>query len=162
MWQNVTVRARAQSWFGQALASTSTNLYVIENGALTALRYCNGIHNKIVRPYLGAIGPEFILMGDNAGPHCAHLTNVYLKHETIVRMDWPAQPQDLNQIEHARDILQHVISARPVQHRTLQELNNALAAEWRLIQQNGIWTLITSMHSRCSALMDASGRHTNY
>ena len=69
MWQNVTVRARAQSWFGQALASTSTNLYVIENGALTALRYCIGIHNKIVRPYLGAIGPEFILMGDNAGPH---------------------------------------------------------------------------------------------
>ena len=77
-------------------------------------------------------------------------------------MDWPAQPPDLNQIEHAWDILQHVISARPVQHRTLQELNNALAAEWRLIQQNGIQTLITSLHSRCSALMDASGRHTNY
>ena len=48
MWQNVTVRTRAQSWFGQALASTSTNLYIIENGALMALRYCNGIHNKIV------------------------------------------------------------------------------------------------------------------
>ena len=48
MWQNLTVRTRAQSWFGQALASTSTNLYIIENGALMALRYCNGIHNKIV------------------------------------------------------------------------------------------------------------------
>ena len=70
-------------------------------------------------------------MGDNVGLHHAHLTNVYLKHETIVRMDWPAQPLDLNRIEHALDILQRVISARHVQHRTLQELNNALAAKWR-------------------------------
>ena len=154
--------ARAQSWFGQALASTSTNLYVIENGALMALRYSNGIHNKIVRPYLGAIGPEFILVCDNAGPQYAHLTNVYLKHETIVCMDWPAQPLDLNWIEHAFDILQCVISARHLQHRTLQELSNALAAECWLIPQNWVQTLITSMRSRCSALMDARGRHTRY
>ena len=31
-WQNMTVMARAQSWFGQALASMEkTDLYVIEN-----------------------------------------------------------------------------------------------------------------------------------
>ena len=97
----MAVRARAKSWFRQALASTSTNLYVIENGALAALRYCNEIHDQIVRPYPGAIGPEFILMDGNALLHRVHATNVYLEHETIVRMDWPAQPPYLNPIEHA-------------------------------------------------------------
>ena len=54
-----------------------------------------------MRPYSGAIGPEFILMGYNAGPLLPALTNVYLKHETIVRMNWPAKPPYLNPIEHA-------------------------------------------------------------
>ena len=61
MLQNMTVMARAQSCFGQALASTEkTVLCVIENGTLTALRYCNEIFYQFVRPYAGAIGPEFI------------------------------------------------------------------------------------------------------
>ena len=97
------------------------------------MRYCNEIRDQIVRQYSGATGPEFILMDDNAPPLRAHVTNVYLKHETIVHMGWPAQPSDLNLIEHAWDIFQRAISARPVQHMTLQELNNALVAEWRII-----------------------------
>ena len=43
-----------------------------------ALRYCNEILDQLVRPYAGAIGPELILMDDNASPHCAHVTNTYL------------------------------------------------------------------------------------
>ena len=74
MWQNMTVMARAQSWFGQALTSMDKpDLYVIENGTLTTLRYCNEILDQFVRPYAGAIGPELILMDDNAGPQpCTH------------------------------------------------------------------------------------------
>ena len=64
---------------GQALALTEkTDLYVIENITFTALRYCNAILDQFVRPYVGAIGPEFILMDDNAHPHRAHFTNAYL------------------------------------------------------------------------------------
>ena len=39
------------------------------------------------RPYASAIGPDFILMDNNAH---AHVTDAYLEHETMVRMDWPA------------------------------------------------------------------------
>ena len=77
-------------------------------------------------------------------------------------MDLPARSLDLNLIEHAWDILQHVISARPVQPRTLQELIDALVAEWRLIPQNRIQTLIMSMRRRCRAVIDARGHHTHY
>ena len=69
---------------------------------------------------------------------------------------------DLNPIEHAWDILQHVISARPMQPRTLQELNDALVAEWRLIPLNRIQTLIMSRRRRCRAVIDARGRHARY
>ena len=55
-----------------------TDLYVIENGMLTALRFCNEILDQFVRPYVGAIGPDVILMVDNARPHRAHVTNAYL------------------------------------------------------------------------------------
>ena len=117
-----------------------TDLYVIENGTLASLRYCNEILDQFVRPYAGAIGPELILMDHNETPHSANVTNAYLEHETIVCMDWPAPSPDLDPIEHALHIIQHAISARPVQPRTLQKLKDALAAEWTLIPQNRIQT----------------------
>ena len=110
-------------------------MYVIENRTLTALRYCNEIFDQFVRPSAGAICPEFILLDNNVRPHRAHVTNAYLERETIVCMDWLAGSLDLNPIEHAWDILQSAISARPLQPRTLQALKDALVAEWRLIPQ---------------------------
>ena len=44
------------------------DLYIIEKGTLVALRYCNEIFEHFVRPYTGVIGPEFILMDNNARP----------------------------------------------------------------------------------------------
>ena len=56
--------ARVQSWFGQALASVEkTDLNVVENGTLTAVRNCNEILDQFVRPYAGAIGLDFISDG---------------------------------------------------------------------------------------------------
>ena len=101
-------------------------------------------------------------MDDNARPHRVHVTDAYLEHETIVHMDWPAWPLNLNPIEHVWDILQRGISARPVQPRTLQELKDALVADRRLIPQNRIQILVTSMRRRCRAVIDARGHHTRY
>ena len=58
-------------------------------------------------------------MDDNARPHREHVTDAYLERETIVRMDWPARSPELNLIQHAWDMLQHAVSARPVQPTTL-------------------------------------------
>ena len=85
-----------------------------------ALRYCNEILDQFVKPYAGTIGPEFILMYDNTRPYCAHVTNV-----CNVRQSFVWNGLDLNPIEHAWDILQTAISARPVQPMTLQELKDA-------------------------------------
>ena len=68
-----------------------TDLHVIDNGTLTALRYVNEILDVYVRPYAGAVGENFILMDDNARAHRACITDQYLEQATIVRMEWPAR-----------------------------------------------------------------------
>ena len=48
-------------WAGIS-AQGKTDLHVIDNGTLTAERYVSEILDVHVRPYAGAIGPDFILM----------------------------------------------------------------------------------------------------
>ena len=101
-------------WAGIS-AQGKTDLHVIDNGTLTAERYVNDILDVHVRPYAGAIGPDFILMDENARAHRARITNRYLEQAATVRLDWPAKSPDLNPIEHAWDMLQKAISSRQVQ-----------------------------------------------
>ncbi|KAJ8361323.1 hypothetical protein SKAU_G00178480 [Synaphobranchus kaupii] len=56
-------------WGGISLEGRR-NLHVLVNGTLTAVRYWDEILRPIVRPYAGAVGPGFLLVQDNARPHC--------------------------------------------------------------------------------------------
>ncbi|GBL93447.1 hypothetical protein AVEN_59656-1 [Araneus ventricosus] len=62
--------------------------------------------------FRGAVGPEFILLDDNARPHGALLVDEFLESEDIHRMDWPARSPDLNPIEHVWDALGRAIATR--------------------------------------------------
>jgi len=148
-------------WAGISMQG-KTELHIVENGTLTAERYCNEILDVYVRPYAGAIGQDFILMDDNARPHGARITNQYLDAATIVRMDWPARSPDMNPIEHVWDMLQTAISARPVQPTTIAQLRLALLDEWAQLPQHKIRGLISSMQRRCQAVINARGHRTRY
>ena len=70
-------------------------------------------------------------------------------------MDWPARSPDMNMIEHAWDMLQNTISARPVQPTMVPQLRTALQEEWaRLPHQQ--------LGRRCQTVIDARGHHTRY
>jgi len=147
-------------WAGISIGGC-TELYVI-NGNLTGARYRDEILHPIVRPFAGAIGNDFVLMDDNARPHRARLVNEYLDAETIERMDWPSCSPDLNPIEHAWDMLQRAVSARPVLPTNRQELTLALHEEWTRLPQISFRRLIRSMQRRCRAVIQAHGGHTSY
>ena len=109
-----------------------------------------------------AIGADFILMDDNARQHRAHITIQYLEDATIVRIDWPARSPDMNPMEHAWDMLQKTISARPVRPTTDPQLRTALQEEWARVPQQQLGRLISSMRRRCQTIIDACGHHTRY
>ena len=60
-----------------------TDLYRLNNGPLTAIIYRNKIRGPIVRPYAGAVGPEFLLVHDDARPHVARVCSQFLEDEGI-------------------------------------------------------------------------------
>ena len=60
-----------------------TDLYVIQNGALTGVRYRDEILDVYVWPFAGAVGDYFVLMDDNARPNRARVVNDYLEDEGI-------------------------------------------------------------------------------
>ncbi len=148
-------------WAGISMQG-KTDLHIIDNGTMTAHIYVREVFDVYVRPYAGAIGPDFILMDDNARPHRAMVTNGYLQAETIVRMEWPARSPDLNPIEHVWDMLQVAISARPVKPITIQDQRQALLEEWVRIPQDSIRGLISSTRRRCQSVINANGNHTRY
>lgn len=75
-----------------------TDLYRLDNGTPTAIRYRDEILGPIVRPYAGAVGPGFLLVHDNAWPHVARVCRQFLEDEGIDTIDWPPRLPDLNPI----------------------------------------------------------------
>lgn len=61
--------------WAEILYNGVTDLYVIDNGALTGVRYRDEILQPFVRPFAGAVGPDFLFMDDNARPHRARVVD---------------------------------------------------------------------------------------
>ena len=77
-----------------------TDPHIVIKDMMTGLCYRDAILEVYGRLYAGAIGPQFILMDDNARLHRTRVVEEYLQQETIVRLDWRAYSHDLNPIEH--------------------------------------------------------------
>ncbi|TWW73864.1 Transposable element [Takifugu flavidus] len=127
------------------------DLYRLNNGTLTAIRYRDEILGPIVRTYAGAVGPGFFLVLDNARPHVARVCRQFLEDEGIDTIDWPPRSPVLNPIEQLWDIMFRSIRHRQVDPQTVQELSDALLQIWEEIPQDTICHLIRSMSGHCQA-----------
>ncbi|GBL86293.1 Transposable element Tcb2 transposase [Araneus ventricosus] len=112
-----------------------TPLHVFERCTVTGVRYRDEILEPYVRLFRCAVGPEFILMADNARPHTALLVDEFLESRHIRRVDWPAGSPDLNPIEHIWDALGRAIATCNPPSRTIKKMKTALLNEWDQLPQ---------------------------
>ncbi|KAI4899957.1 hypothetical protein NFI96_006267 [Prochilodus magdalenae] len=124
-------------WGGISLEGRR-DLYRLDSGTLTAIRYRDEILGPGVRPYAGAVGPGFVLVHNNARPHVVRVCRQFLEDEGIDTIDWPTGSPDLNPIEHLWDFMFRSIQ---VALQTVQELSDALVPN----------TLPSLYEERCSA-----------
>jgi hypothetical protein len=98
---------------------------------------------------LHSVGPEFVLMHNNASARVARITRAALRELDIQEIEWPAVSPNLNPIELVWVRLNRSIHGRPVPLQTLQDLEQALTEEWNLIPQRDLRRLIRSQ-AKCS------------
>uniref|UniRef100_A0AAY5KE76 Tc1-like transposase DDE domain-containing protein n=1 Tax=Esox lucius TaxID=8010 RepID=A0AAY5KE76_ESOLU len=138
------------SWEGR------TDLHMLANSTLTAVRYRDEILRSIVRCYAGAVGPGFLLVQDTAQSHVARVCRQFQDDEGIDATDWPSRSPDLNPIESPWDIMYWCIQHRQVATQTLQEVTDTLIQVWEEIPQDTICRLIRSIPRRCGGCIQAT------
>ncbi len=147
-----------QWWSGEG----RTELYRLDRGTLTVIRYQDEILGLIVKPVAGVVGPGFLLVHDNGRPHVARVCRQFLEDEGIDTIECPTRSPDLNPIEHLWDIMFRFIRSRQVAPQTVQEINDALVQIWEEIRQDTIRRLFRSMLRHCQECTQARGGNTNY
>lgn len=100
-------------------------------------------------------------MHDNATALCPRVVFQFLNEQGVDCMDWPTRSPDMNPLEHARDMLQLRVSARPGKPSTRQEVAAALVEECNLIPQD-IRKLTRRFPSRVREVIRARGGHSHY
>ena len=146
-------------WGGISLNNKTDLIFIREN--LTAERYVEVVQNHIF-PFAHEIGPDFVLMQDGTRARTSRVTTCFLEDSGIQVMDWPPRSPDLNRIELLWDLIGKRLHNRQHQPQTLQELEDALLKEWRVIPQETIRSLIRSMSRRYQAIYRARGGDTRY
>lgn len=112
-----------------------------------------------MRLFLGAFGPDFVYMDDNARPHRAW--EQYLAYGDIRRLDWPAHSLDLNPIVHVWDVLGRRVARCQPPAGSVQGLRRALVQGWDRPPQELLDSLVCSVPARCGTCIAVHGGTTH-
>lgn len=137
---------------------------VILNGNVNANTYIQTVLQPVLLPFIQQHFPNgnFEFQHDNAPAHRARITTQFLQANQINVLDWPPLSPDMSPIEHVWDELGRRVYARNPPPQTIQQLQQALIAEWNNLPQQRISNKILSMRRRCNACIQANGSYTRY
>ncbi|PIC47778.1 hypothetical protein B9Z55_007008 [Caenorhabditis nigoni] len=99
---------------------------------------------------------------DNASIHRSISTQNSLKAQKIKVLEWPAISPDLNPIENLWGLMVRRVYRHGRQYNTVQELKDAVEAEWDAITAAELKTLVASMPNRMFEVIQKNGGETSY
>lgn len=102
------------------------SLHIFDEDPVPLQQYCTEILLEHVRLFLGAVGPDFLFMDNNARPHRTCEVSDTLAGENIHCVIWPSYYPDFNPILHAWGPLGRRIAQIQNSSRTIQKLNLSL------------------------------------
>jgi transposase len=105
-------------------------------------------------------GRRWRLQQDNDPKHRSCLAKNFLQKEVPETIDWPSNSPDVNPVENLWSILKRRVEKRKPSN--LDELNQFLHEEWKIIDLSILNNLIKSMKTRCLALINSKGERINY
>ena len=132
---------------------------MFQQGVINARMYRDDMILPTVFAYVGAVGPDFLLMDDNTPIHLARLVPDCVDAEGIRRMDWPAYSPDLSPIDHLWDQLGRAVQQCHHAPTNSQQLRDVFKEEGQRLDQAAIDRLIGSMPRRCRACIQVRGGH---
>ena len=108
-----------------------------------------------------AVGREqWHLLHDNDKKFGCDIVQEFLHNKGVSCIDFPPYSPDLNPIENLWAVMARAVDKHAAE--TLDELQDAIAKEWDLIDPEFMRKLARSMPDRCAAVIAAEGSHTKY
>jgi hypothetical protein len=103
---------------------------------------------------------QWYLLHDNDKKFKSGLVTGWLHNNGISCIDFPPYSPDLNPIENLWSTLAR--SVEQIQCNTMEELQDAVADEWKQLDPSHLRALVHSMPQRCLDVIAAQGWHTKY
>lgn len=131
------------------------------SGRLCARDYINILRDCAVpTAHMLGYGDQYWFQDDGAPCHRAKIVSEWKEEHDMMCLDWPPQSPDLNPIENLwGDIKRSLKKQAP---SNLRELEANVVDIWNKIAVERCETLVRSMPSRITAVLQANGGYTKY
>lgn len=105
---------------------------------------------------------RYTFQQDNAAIHASTSTKAWFASHGVDVMEWPACSPDMNPIENVWGIIVRRIYRNGKQYHSMQELKDAILAEWQNLDVPLLKNLVDSMPNRVFSVIAKSGNPIDY
>ena len=148
---------RLMVWGGIS-AMGPTPLALVQ-GNIGATKYVEILNDYFLPTARAFYGEQFTLQQDNASPHTAQSTRLWLGTNVPTVLDWPANSPDLSPIENLWGIIKNSVEKENAQN--VAEFQRQVIEKWDTIPVDTLIHLIDSMPMRLEMCRDMRGARVN-